>query len=47
MTPENTRRLIEFLRRKMCKPCRDSGANPEHPACCEAADLIDIVEQEA
>ena len=47
MTPDETERLVEFLRRKMCKPCRDGTPNPDHAGCCEAADLVEIVERSA
>lgn len=46
MTPDDVERIADFLRRKMCKPCRDTGPNPEHAGCCEASDLLEIVERE-
>ena len=44
MTPADRERLVDFLRRKMCKPCRDHGPDPAHAGCCEASDLVEIVE---
>lgn len=38
--------LIDFLHRKMCRPCRDGDLNPGHVGCVEAAELITIVESE-
>lgn len=47
MTPDERNRLISFLQKKMCAPCRQQGANPEHPGCLEAQELLEIVESEA
>ena len=46
MNADQKRRLIDFLSRKMCGPCRRDGAEPAHAACCEAQDLIAVVEAE-
>jgi hypothetical protein len=43
MTPEERERLIEYLQRKMCKPCRESQHSAEHAGCQEALELIAIV----
>lgn len=43
MTDAERQRLIEFLRKKMCGPCRRSGADAGHEGCVEAEELIAIV----
>jgi hypothetical protein len=43
MTSEERERLIEYLQRKMCKPCRESEHGGEHAGCQEALELIAIV----
>lgn len=47
MREEDRERLVEFLRRKMCGPCRRGELNLAHEGCVEAADLIAIVEADA
>ena len=47
VTPDETERLVEFLRRKMYKPCRDGSPNPDHAGCCEAGEIVEIVERSA
>jgi len=37
-------RLIEFLKVKMCGPCRRNGAIADHDGCVEAERLIAVVE---
>ncbi len=44
MNPDERQRLIDFLRRKMCGPCRRGEVNPEHDGCVEASDLIELVD---
>lgn len=44
MTPDERERLISFLRRKQCAPCRAGDVDPSHGGCVEAAELIEIVE---
>jgi hypothetical protein len=44
VTDDERSRLIDFLRAKMCTPCRRDGASAEHPGCEEAQALIVIVE---
>ena len=44
MTAAERARLIDFLRRKQCGPCRRGDLDSTHAGCVEAADLIDIVE---
>jgi len=46
MSPENRERLTEFLRKKMCGPCRRGELNAEHEGCLEAAELVEIVESD-
>jgi hypothetical protein len=36
-------RIIEFMERKMCGPCRRADLNPSHDGCVEAATLIEIL----
>jgi len=43
MTDEERNRLLEFLEKKLCGPCRREGAAVDHPACKEAEDLMTIV----
>jgi ribosomal protein S28E/S33 len=43
---EDKQRLIDFLRRKMCGPCRRGDLDIAHEGCVEAAELIVIVEAE-
>jgi hypothetical protein len=43
MTREEQDRLVDFLRRKQCGPCRRGRIDPSHPGCAEAEDLIEIV----
>jgi hypothetical protein len=43
---EDRERLVEFLRGKMCGPCRRGDLNPAHDGCVEARQLIAIVEAE-
>ncbi len=44
MNADERQRLIDFLRKKMCGPCRRGDLNPEHEGCLEASDLIEIIE---
>lgn len=46
LTRGEKERLISFLERKMCGPCRRDGAASNHPGCVEAEELIDIVERQ-
>ncbi len=46
MTDEEQERLVEFLRRKMCGPCRRGDLNMGHEGCVEATELVAIVEAE-
>jgi hypothetical protein len=43
MTSEEKERLIAFLSKKMCGPCRTNGAEADHEGCVEAEALIEIV----
>ena len=45
MTEEERARLIEFLGKKLCAPCRRDEATADHPACKEAEELIEIVKR--
>ena len=45
MTPEQKDRLVTFLQKKMCGPCRRDGADADHEGCVEAEALIVIVER--
>jgi len=46
MTKGERDRLIEFLERKQCSPCRRGDLDRSHVGCMEAADLIAIVRRE-
>lgn len=46
MKSKDKERIVSFLNKKMCGPCRRDGANPDHPACVEAAELIEIIDAE-
>lgn len=39
-------RLVEFLMKKMCGPCRRDAAIDDHEGCKEAEELIAIVKAE-
>jgi hypothetical protein len=41
---DDRERLVQFLRIKMCGPCRRDGARADHEGCVEAEALIAIVE---
>lgn len=43
MTDAEKERLIDFLAKKMCGPCRAKGADGNHEGCVEAEALIAIV----
>lgn len=45
MTDSERSRLVEFLRRKQCGPCRGGALDASHAGCVEAEDLIEIVER--
>lgn len=45
MTDHERQRLIDFLRKKQCGPCRRGAVDTGHAGCVEAAELIDIVER--
>lgn len=44
MTEQEKKRVITFLEKKMCGPCRRDGAVVEHEGCVEAQELIEIVQ---
>jgi hypothetical protein len=46
MTQKEKDRLLDFLRKKMCGPCRTGAVHPTHPGCAEAATLVSIVSRE-
>lgn len=46
-TEQEKERLITFLEKKMCGPCRRDGAVAEHEGCVEAEELIETVRQSA
>lgn len=46
MTPSEQSRLLEFLQRKQCGPCRRDRVDPSHAGCWEAEELIRIVRRE-
>ena len=46
MTGNEQTRLIDYLRNRMCGPCRESLAPPTHKGCTEALELTRIVERE-
>ncbi len=46
MTHEDKQRIVDFLRRKQCGPCRAGHGDSGHVGCAEAEDLIRIVERE-
>lgn len=46
MTAAEQQRLVEFLERKQCTPCRRGNLDRSHVGCMEAADLIAIVRRE-
>jgi hypothetical protein len=44
MTDEE-KRLVAFLAKRMCGPCRRDRAVAEHEGCVEAEEFIEIVQQ--
>jgi hypothetical protein len=43
MTADEQDRLIAFLRKKQCTPCRNGQLDGTHGGCIEAEDLIEVV----
>ena len=46
MTDDEQQRIIDFLQRKQCGPCRRGSVDAGHVGCAEAQDLIRVIERE-
>lgn len=46
MTDDEQQRIIDFLQRKQCGPCRRGSVDRGHVGCAEAQDLIRVIERE-
>lgn len=46
MTRADQERLLDFLRRKQCAPCRRGQLDLSHSGCVEAEELIELVQNE-
>jgi len=46
MTADEQERLLDFLRRKQCGPCRRGTVQPGHVGCAEAEEFVRVIERE-
>jgi hypothetical protein len=46
MNRHEQQRIIDFLRKKQCTPCRNGSLDHGHSGCVEAEELIDIITSE-
>jgi hypothetical protein len=43
LTSQDRERLVDFLLKTICAPCRRDGAAPDHPGCIEAEALVELL----